>query len=205
MKECLYIPELETERLILRKVTEADVEDLREWFGLDEVYTYWGRPAGKGEKNPELLFIDARPWVKRKPSHAFIWGIVRKDTRRVIGLLEIFDVENDRMGKVGYRVAPSEWNRGVCTEALRRVIDFIFDETPLDRLETTADVRNTGSNRVLEKCGFRREGTVRHGKMGVRYCDYHLWGLIREDVEQDRRRAADDARSTAEEMEDGTL
>ena len=182
MKECLYIPELETERLILRKVTAEDAGDLQKWFGLEEVYTYWGRPAGKAEKNPELLFSDPRPWVKRKPSHDFIWGIVRKDTRQVIGLLEIFDVENDRMGKVGYRVAPSEWNRGVCTEALRRVIDFIFDETPLDRLETTADVRNTGSNRVLEKCGFRREGTVRHGKMGVRYCDYHLWGLLREDV-----------------------
>lgn len=50
MKECLYIPELETERLTLRKLLETDADDLREWLGRDEVYTYWGRPAGKGEK-----------------------------------------------------------------------------------------------------------------------------------------------------------
>ncbi|MBR6953870.1 MAG: GNAT family N-acetyltransferase [Clostridia bacterium] len=182
MKECLYIPELETERLLLRKLTAADAEDLREWFGLDEVYTYWGRPASKGEKNPEELFVDARPWVKRKPSHDFIWGMELKSTGKVIGMLEIFDVENDRMGHVGYRVAPRCWGQGLCTEALRRAVAFIFEETKLDRLEVTADVRNTGSNRVLEKCGFRLEGTVRHGKMGTRYCDYHIWGLIRDDL-----------------------
>ena len=181
MKECLYIPELETERLTLRKLLETDADDLREWLGRDEVYTYWGRPAGKGEKNPELLFIDPRPQVKRKPSHDFIWGIELKSTHKVVGILEIFDVENDRMGKVGYRVAPPLWNSGICTEAMKRAMDFVFQETPLDRLETTVDVKNTGSNRVLEKCGFRLEGTVRHGKMGTRYCDYNIWGFIRDD------------------------
>lgn len=72
LKECLWIPELETERLLLRKLTPTDADDLREWLGLDIVYKYWGHSAGKGEKNPELLFIDARPNVKRKPSHDFI-------------------------------------------------------------------------------------------------------------------------------------
>ena len=85
LKKCKYIPILETDRLVLRELTEADVEDLRKWLGLDEVYTYWGRAASKGEKNPELLFIDARPHVKRKPAPDFIWGIERKDTHEVIG------------------------------------------------------------------------------------------------------------------------
>lgn len=72
LKKCKYIPILETDRLVLRELTEADVEDLRKWLGLDEVYTYWGRAASKGEKNPELLFIDPRPNVKRKPAPDFI-------------------------------------------------------------------------------------------------------------------------------------
>lgn len=182
--ECIHIPELETERLILRKLTADDTEDLREWFGSEEIYTYWGYPAGKAQKNPELLFIDPRPLVKRKPSHDFIWGIELKSTHKVIGMLEIFDVENDRLGKVGYRISPALWNRGICTEALKRAVRFIYAETGLDRLEATVDIRNAGSERVLEKCGFTREGTVRHGKMGVRYCDYSIWGLIREDTEK---------------------
>ncbi len=182
LKECLFIPELSTDRLVLRKLSEKDVEDLRKWLGMDEIYTYWGRPANKGEKNPELLFADARPNVNRKPSHDFIWGIVLKDTDSVIGMLEIFDVENDRYGKVGYRIAPWLWNTGICTEAMKRVIKFIFTETSIDRLEATANVNNIGSNRVLEKSGFLLEGTIRHGKMVFEYCDYNIWGLIKDDV-----------------------
>ena len=181
LKECKYIPTLETGRLILRKLVPGDAEDLRKWLGRDEVYTYWGRPASKGEKNPELLFIDPRPNVKRKPSSDFMWGIELKETHEVIGIIEVFDVENERFGMVGYRIDPRLWNEGICTEAMKRVVDFVFSETKMDRLQGNANVKNTGSNRVLEKSGFRLEGTIRHGKMVSEYCDYNIWGMIRED------------------------
>ena len=123
------------------------------------MYTYWGRAANKDEKNPELLFVAARPNVNRKPSPDFIWGIEQKDTKEVTG---------------------------ICTEAMKRVVGFIFSETALDRLQGNADVRNIGSNKVLEKSGFKLEGTIRHGKMVSRYCDYNIWGLIRDDITENR-------------------
>lgn len=181
LKQCLFIPELTTERLRLRKLDENDVEDLRKWLGMDEIYTYWGRPASKGEKNPELLFIDPRPNVKRKPSHDFIWGIELKVSNCVIGTLDVFDVENNRYGMVGYRIAPWLWNTGICTEALKRIVKYIFTETSMDRLEARANVANIGSNRVLQKSGFTLEGTIRHGKMVSEYCDYNIWGFIKDD------------------------
>jgi len=182
LKKCNYIPRLETDRLVLRELSKNDIEDLRKWLGHEEIYTYWGRKANKGEKNPELLFIDPRPNVHRKPSSDFIWGIERKDTNEVIGEIEVFDIENDRFGMVGYRIAPWLWNIGICTEAMMRVVDFIFSETAIDRLQGNVDVRNIGSNKVLEKSGFILEGTIRHGKMCSNYCDYNIWGLIRDDV-----------------------
>lgn len=177
-------PSLETERLTLRPLTAEDAPDLKEWLGLDEIYTYWGRKASKGERDPELLFIDARPWVKRKPSQDFNWGIVWKESGKVIGMLAIFDVQNQRMASVGYRLHPAYWRQGIVTEALRRAVDFVFSETELQRLEATADVRNVASLRVLEKCGFIREGTVRQGKMVSVYCDYAIFGLLRSDWEE---------------------
>ncbi len=78
-------------------------------------------------------------------------GIEWKRSGKIIGMLEIFDVENDRLGKVGYRIALWLWGQGICTEALHCAIVFIFSETTLDRLEVTADVRNIGSNSVLKK------------------------------------------------------
>ena len=113
-----------------------------------------------------------------------VWGIVLKETNAVIGDVSIFDIENARMGSVGYRLDPDLWGHGYVTEALRAAVEFIFTHTELDRLHATADVRNTASNRVLEKCGFVHEGTIRHGKMVSVYCDYHIWGLLREDWEQ---------------------
>ena len=181
LKVCRYIPRLETNRLVLRELTADDTEDLRKWLGKDEIYTYWGRSASNGEKNPELLFVDSRPNVNRKPSHDFIWGIEQKDTNEVIGQIEVFDVENDRFGMVGYRIAPWLWSTGICTEALRRVVEFIYSETTIDRLQGNADVRNIGSNKVLQKSGFTLEGTIRHGKMVSQYCDYNIWGMIRDD------------------------
>ena len=178
-------PTIETPRLLLRPLTPDDVPDLRRWLARDEIYTYWGRKASKNEREPELMFIDARPWVKRKPDPDFKWGVVLKGApSAVIGDLSIFDIENARMGSVGYRFDPDHWGRGYATEALRAAVDFIFTHTELDRLQATADVRNTASNRVLEKCGFVHEGTIRHGKMVSVYCDYHIWGLLREDWEQ---------------------
>ena len=181
LKVCKYIPRLETNRLVLRELTADDTEDLRKWLGKDEIYTYWGRSASKGEKNPELLFVDSRPNVNRKPSHDFIWGIELKGTNEVIGQIEVFDVENDRFGMVGYRIAPWLWSTGICTEALKRVVEFIYSETTIDRLQGNADVRNIGSNKVLQKSGFTLEGTIRHGKMVSQYCDYNIWGMIRDD------------------------
>lgn len=51
----------------------------------------------------------------------------------------------------------------------------------LERLHANANVKNHRSNRGLEKCGFIKEGTIRQGKMVREYCDYNIWGLLRED------------------------
>ena len=176
-------PILETPRLLLRPLTADDAPDLRRWLARDEIYTYWGRPASKSEREPETMFIDPRPWVKRKPSPDFKWGVVSRDTNTVIGDISVFDIENNRMGSVGYRFDPDEWGNGYATEALREAVRFIFAHTELDRLQATADVRNAASNRVLEKCGFVLEGTIRHGKMVSAYCDYNIWGMLREDYD----------------------
>ena len=174
-------PILETDRLIIRVLNENDVANLKELLGRDEIYTYWGRKASKGEKNPELLFIDARPWVIRKPSLDLDWGIVLKETNKVIGMIAVFDIQNARMGDIGYRVNPEYWSMGITTEALKEVLRFVFENTEIERLNGRVDVRNVASNRVMEKCGFIKEGTIRQGKMVSVYCDYNIYGLLRED------------------------
>lgn len=86
---------------------------------------------------------------------------------------------------MGYRIDPDFWNKGICTEALQRVVKFIFSETKTDRLHAEADIKNAASNAVLKKYGFTCEGCIRNGKMGSRYCTYNIYGYIREDFKSE--------------------
>ncbi|XP_058086417.1 uncharacterized protein LOC131233647 [Magnolia sinica] len=71
--------------------------------------------------------------------------------------------DNNRCrGELGYVLASKYWGQGIATRAVKMVIDSIFVEWPhLERLEALVDVENPGSQRVLEKAGFLREGVLR--------------------------------------------
>ena len=174
-------PILETDRLILRPISESDVPDLEGWLPDPDLYTYWGRPANKGELNPKELFYDPRPSIKRKPIYDFNWGIVLRSSNKVIGQVFVFEIENSRMAKVAYRMAKMYWGKGFTTESMQRAVSFCFENTELQRLWTDVDVRNIASCKVLEKCGFSKEGLIRQGKFNLTYCDYYLYGLLKED------------------------
>ena len=179
-------PVIHTQRLLLRKLVASDADDLREWLGLPEIYEFWGRKASRGEREPELLFYSPRETKRPKVNLDFKWGIELASEHKVVGMLEVFDIEDCRMGYIAYRLHPEYWNQGITTEALKGAIDFIFRNTELNRLHANANVKNYRSNRVLEICGFTKEGTIRHGKMVREYCDYNIWGLLREDYEAER-------------------
>lgn len=169
-------PVLHTERLTLRTLCPEDAEDLREWTPSKTLYRYWGKNPGKADKQPELLFT-----APKKPAKSFHWGIVRNSDGKVIGEIWVYLIENDRMAKVAYRLAESVHGQGYATEALSEAVRFCFTDTELKRLWTDVDVRNTASWRVLEKCGFTREGLIRQGKAVSTWCDYYLYGMLKED------------------------
>ncbi len=169
-------PTVETERLHLRPMTPEDIPALREWMPDKSLYAYWGKGPGKTEKNPELLFAK-----EARPSKSFHLGIARKEDDRVIGDLWVYLIENDRMACVAVRLARACHGRGYGTEALRAMTRFCFENTELQRLWTQVDVRNAASQRILEKCGYTREGLIRQGKMVSTWCDYYIYGILKTD------------------------
>lgn len=170
-------PVIETGRLILRKMRAEDVPALKEWMGDPSIYTYWGKGPSRTEKNPELMFEK-----EEKPARSFHLGIEEKQTAKVIGDLYVYLIENDRMASVAIRLSPQKHSKGYGTEALKAVTEFCFRNTELQRLWTQADVRNTASVKMLEKCGYRREGMIRQGKMVNTWCDYYIYGILKEDL-----------------------
>ena len=165
-------PVVDTARLRLRPLRPDDVPALEEWMADKALYAYWGKGPGKTDKQPALLF--ARP---AKPSKSFHLGVEEKAAGKVVGDLWVYRIENDRTATVAIRLAPSRQGRGFGTEALSAMTRFCFDCTELRHLRAEVDVRNAASRRMLEKCGYRREGPVRHGKMVSVRCDFWVYGI----------------------------
>ncbi|MDW2796533.1 GNAT family protein [Clostridium boliviensis] len=169
-------PVLHSERLILRKLMPSDIADLKEWSGESCLYQYWGKRPGKSDLNPELLFQK-----KDKPTKSFHWGIVFKADNKVIGELWVYLIDNDRMAKVAFRLSPAYQGKGIMSEALSRVVTFCFEKTELQRLWSDVHILNYASCKTLENAGFKREGKIRDGKMVNTYCDYYLYGIVKDD------------------------
>ena len=93
----------------------------------------------------------------------------------------VINIENNRMAKVAYRLSKKYWGQGLTTEALKSVIKFCFENTELQRLWTDVHADNTASCKILEKCGFIQEGFIRQGRMSTTYCDYFLYGILKDD------------------------
>jgi ribosomal-protein-alanine N-acetyltransferase len=93
------------------------------------------------------------------------------------------------LAEVGYALSTVYQGRGVMTEALQILLDDLFHNTLLERIEARCAVENYGSQRVLEKNGFLQEGRLKgYFKLRGRRVDNFLYGILREDYNARRRR-----------------
>ena len=173
---------LETDRLILRRYTLDDAEDMyRNWATSEKVTRYltW---------EPYKSIDDGKGYIQfcvdnyQKPDH-YNWVIEYKELGQVIGSIGVNSLREDVAAcEVGYCLGDRFWGKGIMPEALSEVIRFLFDEVGMNRIQATHDVRNPNSGRVMEKCGMKYEGTMRQASrnnQGV--CDSVMRAILRED------------------------
>lgn len=170
-------PVIETNRLIIRPMTVLDVPSLKNWMPDRSIYTYWGKKPSKAEMQPELLFKKTG-----RPTKSFHLGIAEKGNDEVIGDLWVYLIENNRMAQIAIRLSKDRQGRGYGTEALSAMTRFCFENTELQRIWTKVDIRNAASCRMLEKCGYTKEGLIRQGKMVNSWCDYYVYGILASDI-----------------------
>ena len=172
---------IETERLILRRVRVEDAQSMFENYACDdEVTKYLSWPT---HTSPEISAMVLKDWVSSYEKDDFyLWGITVKDEGdTLIGTISAFDV-NDSVGmaEIGYCIGRHWWHRGIMTETLQAVMDYLFDEVGMNRLQACHDPRNPNSGRVMVKCGMSYEGTLRqHGRNNQGICDTCYYARLR--------------------------
>ena len=143
---------IETERLILRKIREEDTQAVFEnWASDPEVTKYL---TWLPHENIGVTKMVMDRWMKEyedPKTHRF--GIVIKTTNTLIGSIDVVDYV-DGYPEIGYCSAKRYWNQGYMSEAAKAFIKYLFDQG-FNKVVIEANENNIGSNRVIEKCGFK--------------------------------------------------
>jgi RimJ/RimL family protein N-acetyltransferase len=145
---------LETDRLVLRQPTLADVKAIARVVGDKRVSINLRRVPHPYTPDDAISFVST---IAGTIDTVFL---VERE-RAAIGLVGV-SWENENAPELGYCFAADHWGKGYATEAARAVIDYAFEEFAIGELLSGARVLNPASRHVLEKCGFQWTGVELH-------------------------------------------
>lgn len=178
------LPVIETERLILRKLTMRDASDMFRYCQNKEVarHVLW-------EAHTSIL--ETRAYIRYnlyqyRSGEPASWCIVLRETNRVVGTIGYMSYNADNSTvEIGYSLAREQWGKGLMTEALLAVIGETFRTLKVHRIEAMHFTDNPASGRVMAKCGMTHEGHMRERICckGV-FRDVEMWGILRKDWEK---------------------
>lgn len=148
---------LETERLVLRRFTPADLDELVRLRADPEVMRYIGKQSR--EKVEERLEY----YISHYEPHGFgMWAVTLKATGKLIGWCGLIFLDKTPEVEVGYGAAREYWGRGLMTEAAHAALRYGFETAGLERIVAVAMPENTPSRRIMEKLGMRYEKMAHH-------------------------------------------
>lgn len=177
------LPILESDRLMLRKMSREDAPDLFEYASDPEVaqYTTW---------HPHQSLEDSQIFLnsileKYQTHESFDWGITHKDDGKLIGTCGFVNwVKTHHHAEIGYALSRSYWGQGYMPETVKAVVAFAFQETDLNRIEARCKLPNQASARVMEKVGMKFEGILRQQMLSKgSFHNMKLYAILREDWE----------------------
>lgn len=173
------LPAVETERLLLRKVTLDDAGDMFRYASDPEVTRYM-------HLEPHRTIEDSRTAIRsaiedHENGRVRSWGVVHKEDQRLIGTAGFQWWQPDSANaNIGYLMSRDYWGRGLMPEAVRAVLRFGFEQMKLNRIEARLNPDNVASARLLEKVGMTHEGTLRDEYyIGGKFSDTGVYAVLR--------------------------
>lgn len=154
-------PELKTERLLLRKLTANDAEEMFFLRSNEYVLRYIGREPAKSVAEAEEFIENINKGIDK--NEAILWGIaLLNEPAKIIGTICLwnFKPENYRV-EIGYILHPGHWGKGIMKEAINAVVDYGFNDLKVHSIEALLSPENLASSSVLEKTGFVKEGHLK--------------------------------------------
>lgn len=174
------LPELVTERLLLRRMCLDDAEAMFAYASDPEVTRYVLFETHRSIEDSREFLRSATEGYERGDFGS--WGVVLKESGAFVGTcgLDVNYAPEHARAELGYVLSRGHWGQGLMTEAVRAVIRFGFGRMELNRIQARCIAENTASARVMEKAGMTYEGTLREREfIKGAYRDMKLYSVLR--------------------------
>ena len=144
---------LESDRLSLRQISNADIDEVFELRSNPETMKYIPRPLLTSKE--EALYHIKMIQDKIEANEGINWAVTLKGSSKLIGIVGHYKIKWEHFrSEIGYMILPEYNGNGIVSEVVGLLIDYGFNQMNLHSVEAIIDPRNTASARVLEKNKF---------------------------------------------------
>lgn len=175
---------IETQHLILRKFAFSDSDAmLKNWVADEKIQSLYSESVYSTQEAVHELLEKYIGSYEREDYYR--WAIIDKDTNECIGQIAYWLVDNkNHFAEIEYCIGSAFQCRGYATEATKAVIAFGFEQIHLHKVQICTKTINQPSKRVIEKCGFTYEGTLRdYFYMNDTYIGRLYFSMLRSEYE----------------------
>jgi RimJ/RimL family protein N-acetyltransferase len=196
--------ELTGERVTLRRFKPADVKPFVVYRSDPDVARYQSWDAPYLLADGELLIRAVQRQHPDTPGQWFQFAVMLNSTGELIGDCGAKpDTADPRQAEIGYTIAKQQQGHGYGADAVRTLLGYLFDGRGKHRVTATCDPRNTGSIRLLERIGMRREGHMRESSwFNGEWADDLLFAMLDREWKARRTRSASGAQVAGEPLVD---
>jgi RimJ/RimL family protein N-acetyltransferase len=174
---------LEGKLVNLRLAEKEDMPLLAEWLSNPEL-------LGEYEGLTQFSKAEFEKAFGTEDKHEMKDFIIEKKDGTKIGIITHFYVLHPtgvRLLEIGFMLLTNERGKGYCSEATNIMVDYLFLSKDTMRIQATTDLRNLASQKVLEKAGFKKEGTLRKSIFSRgEWRDAYLHSILREEWKEPR-------------------
>ncbi|QSQ27652.1 GNAT family N-acetyltransferase [Pyxidicoccus parkwayensis] len=173
-------PPLTTDRFTLQRIEPEDRPFIFEGLSHPQVIPFYGvRYDSLEATQAQMAFFEA---LERDGTGQW-WKIVSRQSQEALGAIGFNHYQaQHRKAELGYWLLPRFWKQGILTEVMPALLCYMQREKGIHRIEALVEEGNTASNRLLERMGFRHEGTLRDCEMkDGRYISLRVYSLLSTD------------------------
>ena len=171
-------PIIETDRLLLRQITNDDVKEVFELRSNPETMKYIPRPLAKTAEDAleHIAIIEAN----LVSNGGINWGITLKNNSKLLGIIGFYRMQPENYrAEIGYILLPEFHRKGIITEAVKRLITYGFEDLKLHSIEAVIDPDNSASEKVLQKCEFIKEAHLKESQFYEgKFTDKVIYSLL---------------------------